>query len=818
MERLVAASGHGFELAFGENVIGVGPGVQVPVRGDLGLDARHYCIRKTSEGCELTDFQSSSGTWINGSKVSGICTLKSGDVIQAGSLSLRYEASVAVEPETEKVATEEPKIPTASSPESGATLQFGQYSEKSTTPNRPSTKKPGVKIGTISGLVAVALIAIAAVVLWSVKPSLGRFENWFVSTDAGNEMVELAPEKKTEKEIFLTDLEKWVPTRGAIYHYRDVSGMSATMDKLSTWAPEQLAANYGVTDLKGLVPERIGPASIRHSLIFSRSISGSILGSFEENIEFMRVDRPLDDAAWEKGMEEFVSDAAGLDLDIDWSEWNGTLYGELTFLTDLGMAPYAIRVLDENTVAAGPAQEVKALTPLNRKNPVFETFLEGDEAIIVCFDFDKFPDVGLMGVGIRSDFENGCIAFDLSRKFSVRLEVKTASEASGLKLAFVRDAIEQVRSLVEVDNTPLGKSLAKLMGGVKFEMEEGMVRFSLNSSFEEVTNSVMRMEELANRHEEPSLERLAMNVASVGNAAIAAGSAELKEAHDLETAIFLVEKGVNGGAGSEFEEALFRVPAMSDDQITGIKDFLRWESGLDGFVMVKNTGSSGDSFFEQESALMAELVAAVAPEFVHKLANENAGRRNAQNIASVSAAANAAGTDAFNDVRQLEEAVRLISSGVYGEGDFSETRFAVPNLDEASIYQAMEYLEWEDEIKVIVYTGNARKEEGFVPSVENEETIARRNAQNVAAIYAAAVAAGAIPSPPEATLENVVDRVVIRPGREGRAMEGAGEFRGTKFFVPGLSDEEVERLMHYLIWEEGILRYESNPKQEFVGA
>ncbi|MEM0896279.1 MAG: hypothetical protein AAGJ79_05275 [Verrucomicrobiota bacterium] len=235
---------------------------------------------------------------------------------------------------------------------------------------------------------------------------------------------------------------------------------------------------------------------------------------------------------------------------------------------------------------------------------------------------------------------------------------------------------------------------------------------------------------------------------------------------------------------------------------------------------MKHGGASDrDSFAEEESALLTELMASVAPDFVHQLANERAGMRNAQNIASVCAAAKAAGTEAFEDVRDLEEAVRRVSTGVYGAGEFSKTRFAVPNLDEESIFEAMKYLEWNRDIKVIVFIASAPKEEEFVVSAESEETKARRDAQSVASVYASAIAAGAIPSPPDASLRSVVNRVVLREALEGSGeLEGTGEFRGVRFVIPNLSDREVELLMDYLRWEEGILYYDRNPKRDYVGA
>ncbi|MEM0896280.1 MAG: FHA domain-containing protein [Verrucomicrobiota bacterium] len=581
MERLVAASGHGIELAFGENVAGVGPGVQIPVRGGLGLEERHYCIRRTSGGCEIEDLRSVSGTWINGSLLSGIYLLKPGDLIQAGALALRYEVQeTATSPAAETPVTMDGAGPSQEDVlEDDATakkLQFGQTSEDAAVAKSPSMARSGLVIGATIGTVVLGVFATVAFFLWDSESPIARIQG--VLAPAGDESggTEKAAEERTDKEIFLSDLERWVPTRGMVYHYRDIPRTIATLEKITAWVPEALT-KYGIGDVKELVPDKIGSAGIRHSLIFARTGGGSILGNFENNVEFMRIDRPLDDAAWENALEEFVARAAGMSLEMDWAEWEGRLYGEIPAFAALGVAPYAVRILDDKTVVAGPAAEVKALTPLNRTNPAFEAFRRGDEATIAYFDFKKFPDIGLMGIGVRSDFKEGCLAFDFTREVSIRIEAETAGPSSDLKLQAFRNALESVRSRVGGDRTPLGKSLAKFMTGVQLELEGGVARLQVKTSFEDVRVPVERMKELANREEDSSVERLAMHLASVGNAAIAAGSAELKEAHDLETAVFLVERGVRGGVGSEFERTEFRVPRMTDAQFMGISKFLQWE-------------------------------------------------------------------------------------------------------------------------------------------------------------------------------------------------------------------------------------------------
>ncbi len=86
----------------------------------------------------------------------------------------------------------------------------------------------------------------------------------------------------------------------------------------------------------------------------------------------------------------------------------------------------------------------------------------------------------------------------------------------------------------------------------------------------------------------------------------------------------------------------------------------------------------------------------------------NKSKRNAQNLASVYSAARAAGAE-FGGGSAAEIAQELIT-GIQGNGEFSTTRFQVPNLSDGEIDFALQYLRFEDNSGQLSYASSSEDE------------------------------------------------------------------------------------------------------------
>jgi hypothetical protein len=172
-------------------------------------------------------------------------------------------------------------------------------------------------------------------------------------------------------------------------------------------------------------------------------------------------------------------------------------------------------------------------------------------------------------------------------------------------------------------------------------------------------------------------------------------------------------------------------------------------------------------------------------------------RRNAQNLASVFSSAMAAESPNFADVRDKETAVRRLREGVMGSGSFATTMFQVPRITDQQAQEAMANLRW-SEGSGLVYELNEEvaKMAGPTPrTAENHRMIAVRNAQNLASVYSAGMAAG---SPGLASADSVQSAVELLH----RGVLGGGAFEDVTFRAPALSVEQVKSAMAHLHWDE----------------
>ncbi|MFF5174998.1 FHA domain-containing protein [Micromonospora sp. NPDC000089] len=70
-------------------VVGRAPTVDIAV-ADPHLSRRHAEVRLTEHGAELVDLESTNGTWLNDTRITGAVPLADGDVIRLGRTELRY--------------------------------------------------------------------------------------------------------------------------------------------------------------------------------------------------------------------------------------------------------------------------------------------------------------------------------------------------------------------------------------------------------------------------------------------------------------------------------------------------------------------------------------------------------------------------------------------------------------------------------------------------------------------------------------------------------------------------------------------------------
>src|SRR5579863_6342105 len=73
---------------------------------DSGLSRQHLAIERDGDGWALLDLGSKNGTMLNGAKVNGRVSLKSGDRITAGHLILVYDSASSHRSEERRVGKE----------------------------------------------------------------------------------------------------------------------------------------------------------------------------------------------------------------------------------------------------------------------------------------------------------------------------------------------------------------------------------------------------------------------------------------------------------------------------------------------------------------------------------------------------------------------------------------------------------------------------------------------------------------------------------------------------------------------------------------
>jgi len=233
-----------------------------------------------------------------------------------------------------------------------------------------------------------------------------------------------------------------------------------------------------------------------------------------------------------------------------------------------------------------------------------------------------------------------------------------------------------------------------------------------NSTRNEVSNSAVA-----------SGKRNAQNLASVSAAACAAGATKAQLGTDLRSAIATLTKGVNVTNNGQVMGP-FRVDGLPDD-LSLVTRNLTFDQNTGVIRYTPPTDQTQTNTLDPQQSIYA-------------------GKRNAQNLASVSAAAAAAGatkvqlgTDLRSAIANLSNGITVISNGqVMGP-------FKVDGLPD-DLSQTTSNLAFDQATGIIRYTPSTEQIGTFTPNSQQAAISAgKRNAQNLASVSAAAVAAGA---------------------------------------------------------------------------
>lgn len=210
-------------------------------------------------------------------------------------------------------------------------------------------------------------------------------------------------------------------------------------------------------------------------------------------------------------------------------------------------------------------------------------------------------------------------------------------------------------------------------------------------------------------------------------------------------------------------------------------------------------------------ALLGKFLSGVASGIneTKQLNEVHRSKRDAQNLASVSASALAAGAT-LDPKATTEQAIRKFSTdGVTGTGIFEDTQFKIAHLSDADIAAAALHLEVDPNSGNLVY----KQQPKTSTELANNQRFARskrggkRKAQYLASVYVSAMAAGADLS----AVKSEEDAILLLV----RGVKGGGSFDATTFQVMGLDAAAIEAASEYLQFEEesGMLIYISGEKQ-----
>lgn len=192
---------------------------------------------------------------------------------------------------------------------------------------------------------------------------------------------------------------------------------------------------------------------------------------------------------------------------------------------------------------------------------------------------------------------------------------------------------------------------------------------------------------------------------------------------------------------------------------------------------------------------------------VWKKSGQARAARDAQNIASSYAAGSAAGCEELGAAKSVDDVINILKKGTRpAEGPFASSSFQVslsqPTPEHRKAVMAM--LELKDGALKYIPPGAGKESAPATPEIvltaATATAKAKRNAQNIAAIFGAGHAAGAPEFAQADSIQAAVDAVV-------KGAKGGGKFSNSLFKVQ-VTKSEQKAAMAFLEWDAAIgLRY-----------
>jgi len=174
-------------------------------------------------------------------------------------------------------------------------------------------------------------------------------------------------------------------------------------------------------------------------------------------------------------------------------------------------------------------------------------------------------------------------------------------------------------------------------------------------------------------------------------------------------------------------------------------------------------------------------------------------RMNAKRLAGIYAAAIAAGNTDLPRSTSVDQAVTMLVRGVEGEGAFEGTLFKSAPLGRTEADAASRYLLLERGQLVYRFSDAAKPR----LQASRSDADSRRTAQQIAAVFSGAKAAGAKGLNKVTNVEGAIQKI-------SDGVTGTGDFSDSRFQIPGLSARERENASRYLALRSGQLEYTGN--------
>jgi hypothetical protein len=324
-------------------------------------------------------------------------------------------------------------------------------------------------------------------------------------------------------------------------------------------------------------------------------------------------------------------------------------------------------------------------------------------------------------------------------------------------------------------------------------------------------------------------QRTAQEAATAFAAAKKAGSKELNKLKTIEDILQRLNAGVKGTGTSKGK--VFTVKS-TPEQAAQVVPHLRYDAAHQTLRYIpKSVKLEGSDVPLEGIHALAQLIkqmpearlATQAPITPSNTADDMAGRRNAQSLCSIFAAAQATGSTEFAHLKTVEAVIQRLNAGVKGGqalgGAFKDKTFVMKTTPEETA-AAKRHLKWDLAEHTLIYNPEGMtpaefhrklnaQQANLPPTSPSEvsDAQAQRTAQALASIYAAAVATGSKDIDQLQSLDAVINRLTTT-GMIG----GPGPFEGKRIYTK-TKPRENEAAKPYLRYDSftKTLSYSATP-------